>query len=132
MEDTMKSIFTSKAPLPVGPYSQAILAEPGEMLFLSGQLGLDPASGELATGGVAEETKQVLKNMEAVLAAAGMGKANVVKTLIFLTDLKDFALVNGLYEAFFGDHKPARSTVEVSHLPKGGLVEIEAIAVMMK
>ena len=126
----MKTILTDQAPQPIGPYSQAILAEPGELLFLSGQLGLDPLSGELAKGGVEGEAKQALKNMEAVLMAAGMRKGNVVKTTIFLKDLNDFAIVNGLYGAFFGDHKPARSTIEVSRLPKGGLVEIEAIALM--
>jgi 2-iminobutanoate/2-iminopropanoate deaminase len=126
----MKTILTDQAPQPIGPYSQAILAEPGELLFLSGQLGLDPLSGELAKGGVEGEAKQALKNMEAVLMAAGMRKGNVVKTTIFLKDLNDFAIVNGLYGAFFGDHKPARSTIEVSKLPKAGLVEIEAIALM--
>ena len=126
----MKTILTDQAPQPIGPYSQAILAEPGELLFLSGQLGLDPLSGELAKGGVEGEAKQALKNMEAVLMAARMRKGNVVKTTIFLKDLNDFAIVNGLYGAFFGDHKPARSTIEVSKLPKAGLVEIEAIALM--
>jgi len=126
----MKTILTDQAPQPIGPYSQAILAEPGELLFLSGQLGLDSLSGELAKGGVEGEAKQALKNMEAVLMAAGMRKGNVVKTTIFLKDLNDFAIVNSLYGAFFGDHKPARSTIEVSRLPKGGLVEIEAIALM--
>lgn len=126
----MKTILTDQAPQPIGPYSQAILAEPGELLFLSGQLGLDPLSGELVKGGVEGEAKQALKNMEAVLMAAGMEKSDVVKTTIFLKDLNDFAIANGLYGAFFGDHKLARSTIEVSRLPKGGLVEIEAIALM--
>jgi 2-iminobutanoate/2-iminopropanoate deaminase len=127
----MKTILTDQAPQPIGPYSQAILSGPGELLFLSGQLGLDPLSGELAKGGVEGEAKQALKNMEAVLTAAGMGKSNVVKTTIFLKDLSDFVIVNDLYGAFFRDHKPARSTIEVSRLPKDGLVEIEAIALMI-
>jgi 2-iminobutanoate/2-iminopropanoate deaminase len=126
----MKTILTDQAPQPVGPYSQAILTEPGALLFLSGQLGLDPLSGELAKGGVEGQIKQALKNMEAILTAARMGKNNIVKTTIFLKDLNNFATVNDLYETFFGDHKPARSTIEVSRLPKGGLVEIEAIALM--
>jgi 2-iminobutanoate/2-iminopropanoate deaminase len=125
----MKAIYTEKAPKAVGPYSQAIIAEPGQILFISGQLGLDSVTLELVKGGVGEEAKAALRNMETILAAAGIRKTDVAKTTIFLTDLNQFALINGLYEEFFGDHKPARSTIEVSRLPKGGLVEIEAIAV---
>jgi 2-iminobutanoate/2-iminopropanoate deaminase len=125
----MKTILTNRAPLPVGPYSQAIRSTAGEFLFISGQLGLD-ASGAMVPGGIAVETKQVLVNMEAILSEAGMGKDNVVKTTIFLKNINDFAIVNGLYETFFGDHRPARSTIEVAQLPKGGLIEIEAIALM--
>ncbi|HVN98386.1 MAG TPA: RidA family protein [Syntrophorhabdaceae bacterium] len=124
----MKSILTGSAPLPVGPYSQAVLSTGGEYLFLSGQLGLD-LSGAIVKGSVEAEAKQVFANIEAVLAAAGMGRRNVVKTTIFLKDMNDFSVVNSLYETFFGDHRPARSTIEVSRLPKGGLIEIEAIAV---
>jgi 2-iminobutanoate/2-iminopropanoate deaminase len=124
----MKIILTDQAPLPVGPYSQSILTEVGNYLFVSGQLGLD-RSGKLVEGGVDSEAKQILINLEAIIASAGMEKSNIVKTTIFLKNMGDFSLVNDLYESFFGDHKPARSTVEVSNLPKGGLIEIEAIAV---
>jgi 2-iminobutanoate/2-iminopropanoate deaminase len=125
----MRTVYTDRAPKPVGPYSQAVLAQPGEILFVSGQLGLSAATGELVKGGVLEEAKEALCNLEATLGAVGMGKEEVAKTTIFLTNLNDFPLINGLYEGFFGDHKPARSTIEVSRLPKGGLVEIEAFAI---
>jgi 2-iminobutanoate/2-iminopropanoate deaminase len=124
----MKTILADQAPPPVGPYSQAVLSDRGEYLFLSGQLGLDQ-SGKIVEGGVGAEAKWAFMNVEAILAAAGMKKTNIVKTTIFLKDMNDFAFVNDLYESFFGDHKPARSTIEVSHLPIGGLIEIEAIAV---
>jgi 2-iminobutanoate/2-iminopropanoate deaminase len=128
----MKTVYTDKAPKPVGPYSQAVLAGPGEVLFISGQLGLDGTTGELVKGGAGNEAAEALRNLGAVLEAAGMKKEDVAKTTIFLKDLNDFSLINGLYEEFFGDHKPARSTFEVARLPKGGLVEIEAIAVKGK
>jgi 2-iminobutanoate/2-iminopropanoate deaminase len=129
MEEAMRSILTSEAAQPVGPYSQAILATPGDFLSVSGQLGLDIETSALVKGGVKEEAKQALRSIEAILAAAGMRKEHVTKTTIFLRNLDDFALVNSLYEAFFGGHKPARSTIEVARLPKGGSVEIEAFAV---
>jgi 2-iminobutanoate/2-iminopropanoate deaminase len=125
----MKIIETAKAPVAIGPYSQAILAPGGEILFLSGQLGLDPVSGELSLGGIEGQTRQALANISAVLEEAGMGKANVTKTTIFLVDLAVFQTVNSIYGEFFGTHRPARSTVQVVALPRDALVEIEALAI---
>jgi 2-iminobutanoate/2-iminopropanoate deaminase len=118
-------IHTSKAPAAIGPYSQAIRA--GKFLFASGQLGLDPATGQLQAG-IEAQTRQALANLQAVLAEAGMTVDHVVKTTIFLADLNDFATVNGLYAEVFRREPPARSTVQVAALPKNGLVEIELIA----
>jgi len=120
-------VNTSNAPAAIGPYSQAIRA--GQFLFASGQLGLDPATGELRVG-IEAQTRQVLANLQAVLAEAGMGVSNVVKTTIFLTDLVHFATVNQLYGEVFGHEPPARSTIQVAGLPKGGLVEIEMVALI--
>ena len=120
-----KVISTSQAPAAIGPYSQAIRS--GNLLFASGQLGLDPASGNLVEG-IEAQTRQALTNLQAVLAAAGGSIANVVKTTIFLADMADFATVNALYGEVFRHEPPARSTVQVAALPKGGLVEIEVIA----
>jgi 2-iminobutanoate/2-iminopropanoate deaminase len=120
-------VSTSKAPAAIGPYSQAIRA--GNFLFASGQLGLDPASGNLADG-IEAQTRQALANLQAVLAEAGGTVENVVKTTIFLADLNHFATVNGLYAEVFKADPPARSTVQVAALPKGGLVEIEVIALL--
>lgn len=119
-------IRTDNAPAPIGPYSQAILA--GNELFCSGQIAIDPATGELTGSDAASQAGQVLKNLGAVLQAAGMDYGNVVKTTIFLTDMNDFSAVNAVYEKFFDASKPARSTIAVSALPKGALVEIDAIA----
>lgn len=121
------AVSTDGAPKAIGPYSQAVRA--GGFLFLSGQIALDPATGALVTGGVEAETKQVLANLGAVLAAAGAGWADVVKTTIYLTNLGDFATVNRLYGEVAGEVPPARATVQVSALPRGGVVEIDAIAV---
>ncbi len=121
-----KVIQTGKAPAAIGPYSQAILAD--GLLFTSGQLGINPENGEMPQG-IAEQTGQALKNLLAILEEAGFRKEDVVKTLIFLKDMKDFAVVNEIYAGFFGEHKPARSCVEVARLPKDGLVEVEAVAV---
>ena len=118
-------IHTEEAPAAVGPYSQAI--QIGNMLFASGQLGLIPETGLLPES-IESQTEQSLKNVAAILAAAGYEKTDVVKTTVYLASMKDFATVNGIYAAFFGEHKPARSCVEVSRLPKDGLVEIEVIA----
>jgi 2-iminobutanoate/2-iminopropanoate deaminase len=119
-------IRTDKAPAPIGPYSQAILA--GNELFCSGQIAIDPASGELRGDDVASQTEQVLRNLGAVLQAAEMNYSNVVKTTIFLVDMNDFTAVNEVYAKYFDASKPARSTVAVSALPKGARVEIDAIA----
>ncbi|RCW41431.1 RidA family protein [Paenibacillus prosopidis] len=118
-------IATDRAPAAIGPYSQAIKL--GGLLFTSGQIPLD-ASGQLVKGGIEEQTHQVFRNLEAVLAAAGAGFQDVVKTTVFLKDMNQFAAVNGIYSSYFGDHKPARSTVEVARLPKDVFVEIEVIA----
>lgn len=121
-------VNTRNAPEAIGPYSQAIECRPGRLLFLSGQIPLDPATGALVGGGVAEQTRRVLQNLDAVLLAAGLARWNVVKTTIYLVNLQDFALVNEVYAEYFGDHRPARATVQVAALPKGALVEIEAVA----
>jgi 2-iminobutanoate/2-iminopropanoate deaminase len=122
----LEKILTADAPAPIGPYNQAIRA--GDFLFCSGQIPLDPATGELAPGDIAAQTHQAMKNVGAVLAAASGTFANVVKTTIFLVDMNDFAAVNGAYGSYFSDIAPARSTVAVAGLPKGARVEIEVIA----
>lgn len=122
-------IATADAPAAIGPYSQAIRV--GDTLFASGQIPIDPATGELVAGGIKEQTAQVLKNVKAVLGAAGLSPAHVVKTTVFLKDLGDFAVMNELYATVFaadGALPPARSTVQVAALPKGSLVEIECLA----
>ena len=119
-------VSTPDAPAAIGPYSQAIRSE-GSLLFCSGQIALTP-EGELVEGGVAEQTEQVLKNIAAVLRAAGLSYANVVKTTIFLSSMEHFAVVNEVYRKFFHTDPPARSTVAVASLPRGVDVEIEAIA----
>ena len=118
-------IHTENAPAAVGPYSQAVCT--GNLLLTSGQLGLDPAAGTLPEG-IAAQAEQSLKNIDAILAEAGFVKTDVVKTTVFIRNMGDFGTVNEIYAAYFGGHKPARSCVEVSALPKGGLVEIEVIA----
>lgn len=118
-------IQTPNAPAAIGPYSQAI--EAGGFLFTSGQLGLNPETGMLPPG-IEAQTKQALQNIRAILENAGLQTNDVVKTVVFLKSLSDFAVVNEIYAAFFGSHKPARSCIEVSCLPKDGLVEIEVIA----
>jgi len=123
-----KEISTEKAAAAIGPYSQAGVA--GPMRYTSGQIPLQPDSGEMVEGGIEAQTRQALSNLKAVLEAGGASPASVVKTTIFLTDLGDFGTVNGIYGEFFGDVKPARSTVQVAALPKGALVEIEAVALI--
>ena len=123
----MEQIATDKAPKAVGPYAQA--QKTGNFLFCCGQIGLDPETASLVGDDVASQAKQVFKNIGAVLSAAGLGMNNVVKTTVFLRDMGDFSVVNELYAAAFGDHKPARSAVAVAALPLGALVEIECIAV---
>lgn len=121
----LQIIRTAAAPAAIGPYSQAI--QTGNLLLSSGQLGLDPVTGSLPEG-VEAQAEQALKNIGAILSEAGYTKEDVVKTTVFIRNMGDFGKVNAIYAAFFGDHKPARSCVEVSALPKGGLVEIEVIA----
>jgi 2-iminobutanoate/2-iminopropanoate deaminase len=125
----MKKVITSKnAPAAIGPYSQAIAVESGaRMVFLSGQIALDPATGQLVTGGIEAETKQVMKNIEALLKEIGAGFENVVKTTIFLKDFNDFTTVNQLYGAFFRKDPPARSTIEAARLPRDAKIEIECV-----
>jgi reactive intermediate/imine deaminase len=130
MSPSLQAICTPDAPAPVGPYNQAVLA--GGVLYCSGQIALDPTSGALVgEGDVEAETRQVLTNLQAVLAAAGATPAQVVRTTVFLIDLADFAAVNALYaEVFNGAVAPARACVQVAALPKGAKVEIDAIAVV--
>lgn len=122
-----KIIETSQAPKAIGPYSQAI--EINGMVFTSGQIPVNPSTGEVVQGNIAEQARQVFKNLEAVLAAAGCNLANVVKTTCFLKSMNDFAAMNEVYSGFFTSDYPARSTVEVARLPKDVLIEIEAIAI---
>ena len=119
-------IETKSAPQAIGPYSQAI--EAAGFVFASGQIPIDPMTGEFVAGGIAEQTEQVLKNIAAVLEAAGTRLANVVKTTVFLADMNDFAEMNKVYGRFFSNEPPARATVEASRLPRDARVEIEVIA----
>jgi 2-iminobutanoate/2-iminopropanoate deaminase len=121
-------IATRKAPGAVGPYSQAIRV--GDFVFTAGQLGFDPATGKLVEGGIEEQTRQVLRNITAVLEAAGSSLDKVVKTTVFLKDMGDFKAMNEVYGEFFANEPPARSTVEVANLIPGALLEIDAIAVV--
>jgi 2-iminobutanoate/2-iminopropanoate deaminase len=123
---TRTAVSTPDAPKAVGPYSQGIAA--GGFVFCAGQLGLDPATGQLVEGGVVAEAERALGNLQAVLGAAGCTFADVVKTTIFLADINDFTAVNEVYARFMADPPPARSTFSVGELPKGGRIEIEAIA----
>jgi len=126
----MEFIKTDKVPQAVGPYSQAVKV--GNFLFISGQIAINPETGKLEGKTVAEQTERVLKNIEAILREAGFSLKDVVKTTVYLKNMCDFAEMNGVYAKFFGEHRPARATVEVSKLPLGALVEIEAIAVKEK
>ena len=120
------AIATAAAPAALGPYSQAVVA--GDFLFASGQVPIDPATGELAGDDVETQAKQVFENLQQVLAAAGCGFADVVKTTVFLTDLGNFAAVNDIYASYFVQPYPARSCVQIGALPKGSLLEVELIA----
>lgn len=123
------AVSTTHAPAAIGPYSQAVRI--GNLLYTSGQIALDPASGQVVSGGIAEQTTRVLENIKAILDAGGTGLANVIKTVVFLKSMNDFAAMNEVYAKFLapeGVVKPARSTVEVARLPKDALVEIEVIA----
>ena len=122
-----KTVSTAKAPAAIGPYSQGV--DGGSVIFTSGQLPLDPATGAFAGGGIAGQTRQSLLNIQAILAEAGLTMEHVVKTTVFLKDMNDFAAMNEAYAAFFQADPPARSAVEVARLPKDAAIEIEAIAV---
>jgi 2-iminobutanoate/2-iminopropanoate deaminase len=119
-------VSTPGAPKAIGPYSQAIVSQ--GFLFTAGQVALDPSTGQLVPGGIAEQTSRALENLRAVLRAAGSDVSQVVKTTVFLVDMADFTAMNEVYGRVFGDHRPARSTVAVAALPRGALVEIEVIA----
>lgn len=122
----LRTIKADGAPSAVGPYSHAVIA--GDLVYCSGQVPLDPATSELVTGDIAVQTNRILDNLAAVLAAAGSGLAQVVKTTVFLTDIGDFAAMNDVYAKRFGEHRPARSTIGVAALPRGARIEIECIA----
>jgi len=121
-------VQTDQAPAAIGPYSQAIRG--GGFVFVSGQIPIDPATGEFVSGGVAEQTRQVFKNLSAVLEAAGSSLDKIVKTTVFLQDMKDFAQMNEVYATFFSDAPPARATVAAAGLPRDARVEIEAVALL--
>lgn len=126
---TVKDIIaTDRAPRAIGPYSQAVRA--GNLVFASGQIPIDPATGEFVAGGIAEQTEQVLRNLTAVFSAAGLGLNQVVKTTVFLANMDDFTAMNEVYGRFFGAEPPARATIQAARLPRDARVEIEAIAVI--
>jgi 2-iminobutanoate/2-iminopropanoate deaminase len=122
----MKIIKTDKAPAAIGPYSQAIVI--GDLVFCAAQIALDPTTGNMVAGGIAEQTRRALDNVKAVLAAAGTSLGKVVKTTVFLKDMNDFAAMNQVYAEYFPADPPARSTVQVARLPKDALIEIEVVA----
>ncbi len=124
---TRKTLHTENAPQAIGPYSQAVIAE-GRFVFISGQVGLDPATGTLVDGGLEAQTRQVLSNLQAILAAAGASPADVVKTTVYLQDIAHYQTVNGLYAEVFAQDPPARAAFGGLQLPAGALVEIECIA----
>ena len=125
---SVRIVQTDKAPAAIGPYSQATIA--GDFLFTAGQIALDPATGQIVQGDVTVQTERVMRNLTAVLEAAGTSWPNVVKTTVFLQDMADFPRVNEVYGRMIGDARPARSTVQVSALPRGVLVEIDAVALV--
>jgi 2-iminobutanoate/2-iminopropanoate deaminase len=127
----LQSLTTPDAPAAIGPYSQAQIVRAGgvEWVYTSGQIALDPGNGEIVPGGTVAQTEQVMRNLAAVLAAAGCDFTNVVKSTIYLADIADFVTVNEVYAKALGDARPARSTVEVAELPKGGRIEIDMVAV---
>ena len=124
----MTTISTQKAPAAIGPYSQAI--QVGNLVFASGQIPINPLTGNIVEGGIREQTHQALANVKAILEAAGLSLSNVVKTTVFLADINDFAEVNAIYGTYFTEPYPARSAVSVKALPKGALIEIEVVADM--
>jgi len=121
-------IATDRAPKAIGPYSQAVRA--GNLVFASGQIPIDPETGEFVPGGIAEQTEQVLRNLIAVFEAAGLGLSEVIKTTVFLADMNDFTAMNEVYGRFFAEQPPARATVQAARLPRDAKVEIEALAVV--
>ena len=121
-----KAVSSDKAPKAIGPYSQGI--EAGDFIFLSGQIPLDPATGDMVSGGIEAQTRRVLDNLKAIVESQGLDMDSVVKTTIFLADMGDFAKVNEIYGSYFGEIPPARSTIQVGALPKNARIEIEAIA----
>jgi 2-iminobutanoate/2-iminopropanoate deaminase len=121
-------VATERAPRAIGPYSQAVRS--GKLLFASGQIPIDPATGEFVAGGITEQTEQVMLNVSAILEAAGAGLQQVVKTTVFLADMEDFTAMNEVYGRFFGENPPARATVQAARLPRDARVEIEAIAIL--
>ncbi len=123
----LKQISTTHAPAAIGPYSQGIVAN--GFLFTAGQIALDPATGKIVDGGIVEQTERVMQNLQQVLEAAGVSWTDVVKTTIYLHDISHFPTVNEIYGKWLGDARPARSTVQVSGLPRGGLIEIDAVAI---
>ncbi len=123
----IRRIYSQEAPEPIGPYSQAVVA--GEFVFISGQIGIDPKTNEMVSDKVEKQTETAIGNIMAILKSVGLGPENVIKTTIFLKNMSDFQKVNAIYEKHFGRYKPARACVAVSELPKGALVEIEAVAV---
>jgi 2-iminobutanoate/2-iminopropanoate deaminase len=125
---TLKQISTEKAPSAIGPYSQGVIAN--GFLFTAGQIALDPVAGKIVAGGIVEQTERVMENLHAVLRAGGVSWKDVVKTTVYLHDLSHFPTVNEIYGKWLGDARPARSTVQVPGLPRGALVEIDAIAVV--
>jgi 2-iminobutanoate/2-iminopropanoate deaminase len=128
-EQTVKEIVaTERAPRAIGPYSQAVRS--GNFLFASGQIPIDPATGEFVAGGITEQTEQVMRNVSAILEAAGAGLQQVVKTTVFLADMDDFTAMNEVYGRFFGEDPPARATVQAARLPRDARVGIEAIAIL--
>jgi 2-iminobutanoate/2-iminopropanoate deaminase len=128
MQHLKQAVVAQDAPKALGPYSAAVTV--GPFVYASGQTGLDPATGELAPGGIEGQTRQVLRNLGAVLEAAGSSFADVLKTTVFLTDMADFPVMNAIYAELFPEPYPARSTVQVAALPKAGVVEIEAVALI--
>lgn len=122
----MQEIYTERAPKPIGPYSQAIKYE--NLVFISGQIAIDPITNQFVGGDVENQTRVIMENIKSILEEAGLSMNHIIKTTIYLKNLEDFPIVNRIYGEYFTQHKPARSTVEVSRLPKDALVEIEVIA----